>query len=396
MSRLRTSGSVRQMDPHSVIARVKAQPVSRLSFQPRATTRANPGPTARSFVSSLPGRDGVCSFDESRKGSRLPIRSLSPTQVPSFTFRRHSIVEERRAARQARPRPWISERSTLPSRLHLSSRNPMPAPKPTIPSYSRLSTRAGNVQTKPETSVKGGRKSKPAKRVHFGETTVVSVTRWINSPVKNVHFGSETVIPVTPWIVKEEHVYRPPSRRRLLSRRNIPTPHAQSTAQVDRVGNVRAKPAALAKGKAKTKPTKTVRFGESSVVSVTRWINRREHTHRPPITAMGHLQGWSVTRLPKPNSDGEEEKYTTYWGSRPYAMFSTHASGPCDRQYCAWNYLASLQARHPEWDRPSVVGLAFVLLQTWWRFSIRGQRTFGRWFPIYRGNDARLYAVFKP
>lgn len=350
MSRLRT-GRLPQLDPHPVVARLKTQPASRLSFQPRVSTRANPGPTARSFLASRPIRDNVRSFESSRLGSRLPVRSPSPTQPPSFerptqlpSFRRHAIVEERRVARQNRPRPWATERSTQPSRLHLSSRNPAPSTNPTIPTNKKLTARVGNVRAKPETSVNGGRKNKPVKRVHFGETTVIPVTRWIDQ-VLDVHAfpGSRSM-----EILQQAKEDALAAQEKYLAAKRAA---GRTTRQVD---NARAKPSAPAKSERKSKPTKSVRFGETTVVSVPRWIDRRKNVYPAPIAAMGTLQGWSVTPLTNPDEDGEEEKYTTYWGSDSYVGISDHISQPCHRQSCAWNALARLQARHPDWTPPEV------------------------------------------
>lgn len=349
MSRLRT-GRLPQLDPHPVVARLKTQPASRLTFQPRVSTRANPGPTARSFLAPRPTRDSIRSFESSRLGSRLPVRSPSPTQPPSFerptqlpSFRRHAIVEERRLTRQNRPRPWATERSTQPSRLHLSSRNPTPLTIPTIPTNKKLSARVGNVRAKPETSVNGGRKNKPAKRVHFGETTVIPVTRWIDQ-VLDVYLPPE-IRRMKILQAKEDALTA--QEKYLAAKRAA----GRTTRQVD---NARAKPSAPAKSERKSKPTKSVRFGETTVVSVPRWIDRRKHIYPGPIAAMGTLQGWSVTPLTKPDEDGEEEKYTTYWGSDSYAGIFDHISQPCNRQDCAWKALARLQARHPDWTPPEV------------------------------------------
>ncbi|PTU16963.1 hypothetical protein P175DRAFT_0505371 [Aspergillus ochraceoroseus IBT 24754] len=100
---------------------------------------------------------------------------------------------------------------------------------------------------------------------------------------------------------------------------------------------------------------KSVRFGETTVVSVSRWIERKEHVFPAPPMAMGYLQGWSVAALKEPDEDGEVDKYTTYWGSDSYVMLtSNHAEGPCNREGCAWNSLARIQARRPMWSPETV------------------------------------------
>ncbi|KAI9368928.1 hypothetical protein BJX61DRAFT_536850 [Aspergillus egyptiacus] len=302
MSRLRLSGLVRpQMDPSPVVARIKTQPASRLTYRSRVSTPANPVPTARSFVPSLPRRDSVRSFDESRHASRLPVRSPSPTSIPSSSrptpvrsFRRSAILEERQAARQARPRPWLTERSSLSTRRQPSSR----------PSTTSA------------------------------------------SPDKKVQFGSrKTVIPVTRWIDQEKHVFKPLIRYRCRDHRHVDAHHARSKARFDKAG----------------KPVKHVRFGETTEVSVTRWIDRLLHTHPEPIHAANQkLQGWRVIPLLKPRANGEEVRYKTYWGSDPYAMLTVHLDSPCDHGHdCSYWCLARIQAKHPTWA-PKVVFQAWL------------------------------------
>ncbi|KAL5336055.1 hypothetical protein BJX70DRAFT_400997 [Aspergillus crustosus] len=266
MARLCIPGIRYQKNPQPNAARFKTYPAFR-SIPNRVTFRAVGSSSDRSFLPSPPPRrDSVRSFDESRIGSRLPIRSPSPTPRPSFVV--SPRLEERRTARQARSRPWAQSRSPSTSRVNLSSAN-----------------------------------LKPAK------TTI----------------------------------------------------QATHTKSIARSGVVRAKPAASAKGGCKSKPAKNVRFGETSVVSVPRWIVRQEHVYPAPPMAMGHFQGWSVTPLAKPDEDGEEEKYTTYWGSDSYVMLtSNHAQRPCDREGCAWNQLARIQAMRPMWS-PETIFKAWLL-----------------------------------
>ncbi|KAL2825900.1 hypothetical protein BDW59DRAFT_161278 [Aspergillus cavernicola] len=275
---------------------------------------------------------------------------------------------------------------------------------PKVPSTKSIA-RSGNVRAKLAASAKGGRKSKLVKSVSFGETTVVSVarwindpvkkvhfkpivdvfpvTRWINTPTKRVHFGSTTVIPATPWdnksaksvsfgcrkavipvtrwIDQQKDVHVPRTTKRSFFQSNRSTTPAPSTAQVNKIGKVPTKPKASAKGGRHTKPVKHVHFGETTVVSVNRWIDRRKNTYPASIPAMGYqLQGWSVTPLSKPDKNGEEERYSTFWGSDSYVMLPKHASKPCDHgQDCSYNYLARIQARHAEWA-PKVVFQAWL------------------------------------
>ncbi|KAE8389354.1 hypothetical protein BDV23DRAFT_184591 [Aspergillus alliaceus] len=117
------------------------------------------------------------------------------------------------------------------------------------------------------------------------------------------------------------------------------------------VGVVHTKPC----GRCMEPPVKKcVRFGEVSVKSVSRWIERPKDVYIVP-SFMGTLQGWSVTHLATPDEDGEMEKYVSYWGSDSYIMLtSAHAQGPCGRYRCSWNALARVQARWPHFN-PSTV-----------------------------------------
>ncbi|KAL5341640.1 hypothetical protein BJX70DRAFT_395703 [Aspergillus crustosus] len=428
MSRLRTFGSVRtQVDPVSVsLARPRTQLHSRL-HQSRVPVRANPGPTARSFVPSLPRqtkdsvrslpepRQGsrptatrsyepslprqpkiiVRSFNEPRQGSRLTAtvsyepslprqpkvivrslpefrpattRSASPTQRPSFL--RHSIVEERRAAREARSRPWTTQRSSSSTQSSLSSRTT----HTTIPDSKKPTARSGYVRAKPEASARGVRKTKPVKSVRFAEeTTVVSVTRWITPP-KTVTFGETTVIPpapwehkssaktvsfgcrkavvpVTRWIDRVKHVFTPLRRRK----RSL---QALSSAQVDETGMSSDVFTPRPRRGLRGKPVRNVHFGEVTEISVDRWIVPCVDVHPEPTDIKGRrLQGWSVTPLSKPDKHGLMERYTTSWKSHSYVMLPKHSKTPCDHgNNCSYNLLAQIQAKHREWTPRLLVG----------------------------------------
>ncbi|KAL4887532.1 hypothetical protein BJY04DRAFT_204416 [Aspergillus karnatakaensis] len=344
MSRLRVSGLVRpQVDSVSVVARPRTQPHSRLSANPSVPARAsNPGPTARSFVPFLTrqGRDSVHSLSEPRNGSRLSL--AGPTQRPSFM--RHSIVEERRAARQARDRPWAPQRSTSPTESRLSTRTS----KPTIPDSKRPTARTGYVRAKPEAPAKGGRKAKSGKTVRFAEET------------SNVSFGCRrTVTPVTRWIEKAKHVHVP-----LRLRKRVQAP---STAQVDKKSQ--SLPARQPRSALRRKPVRNVHFGEDSVESVTRWIDPLVDVHPEPAGTRGRqLQGWSVTPLPKPDKHGLTEKYTSYWGSRPYVKLRTHSKTSCDHGLdCIIALLAYLQLCFYVWFwfRSGLVWFSLVWMGLW-------------------------------
>ncbi|KAI9374341.1 hypothetical protein BJX61DRAFT_314191 [Aspergillus egyptiacus] len=288
MARLCVPGFPFKKSSDSHAARFKTQPAFKV-FPKRWVYRPNPETPRRSLLPASSPRS-VRSFEESQLGSRLPVRvhfprptpvpSLpktptprpsfkrptpvpsapkKPTPVPSFPVSTSSRLEERKAARQSRPRPWAQPRFLATSRSKLSTTGVLAPSKAKISAtHTKSSARVDSARAKPVTSVKGERKGKPAK--------------------------------------------------------------------------------------------KCVRFGETTAVSVPRWIVRQEHVFIGPPKAMGHLQGWSVTPLKEPDEDGDEEKYVTYWGSDSYVMLtSTHASGPCDREGCAWNALAWIQAHRPTW-----------------------------------------------
>ncbi|PGH11458.1 hypothetical protein AJ79_04833 [Helicocarpus griseus UAMH5409] len=100
----------------------------------------------------------------------------------------------------------------------------------------------------------------------------------------------------------------------------------------------------LAQARAETRQnvkSRTVRFGGATVHEVERWIKPGVHTQRDPPSVVGKLSGWSVTPLDEPDKDGEDCKYTTYWGGiQGQLTHGHHAEKPCTRSFCAWNHLA--------------------------------------------------------
>ncbi|KAE8353880.1 hypothetical protein BDV28DRAFT_132271 [Aspergillus coremiiformis] len=269
--------------------RFTTQPAFR-SFPQRVVYRENPPVTPRSLLPVSPGvhsfstasklSAGNHSFVEMRKGSHLPIRSVRAPSPPSAAAPASSgaaaslngslsRLSERRAARQARPRPWAQPRSTSRNQSlegHLST----PAP----------------------------RRPAPANR-SIQDSLAIRIQRTIA-----------------------------------------------------RIDAVLAKPVP---GRKDAPVRKRVRFGETTVATVSRWIERPRHVFVGVPSSFGHLQGWSVTPLPEPDKDGELEKYVSYWGSDSYIMLtSAHKSGPCGQEGCAWNSLARLWRRHPMWTPPMV------------------------------------------
>jgi hypothetical protein len=251
----------------ALIPRAHVRPFTASQKGSRLPVRLIPRPSRLLMPASI-SRARVRSLAESQKGSRLPVRSPPPVPArlalrPSSRFT--SLLEERKAPRQTRSRPWVGKlKSLLTIRSNLSSASPDKPSKPEI--------------------------------------------------------------------------------------------HATHTKKTARVDKVHAKPAISVKGPSKDKSAKKcVRFGKTSVVSVTRWIERQDDVFDGPPVAMAHLKGWSVTSLLEPDEDGEEEKYITYWGSGSFFMMtSNHTKGPPDRCGCPWSALAWFQARHPTW-RPKTV-----------------------------------------
>ncbi|KAL2010005.1 hypothetical protein VTN00DRAFT_5812 [Thermoascus crustaceus] len=253
-SRFKRTGAVFRPIPRRVAFRENPEAAPRRSFlpvpvkppeRPRVSeTRSKPRPAARSVVS----------FPSAR----------SPSAA--------SRLEERRAARLARPRPWLQEGKSSQS-LASAAKGP-----------------------------------------------------------------KSTVLPPPPSA---------PSRSCVLP----PTASSRARRAVALIDAFLVKPA-ISKGVAggrKDKSVKRIRFGEATVVTVDRWIERKEHVFPAPGRILGQLQGWKVTPLEEPDEDGEMSKYTTYWGSGS-SMLSFSHHRPCDRDGCAWNELANIQRG---WDSKS-------------------------------------------
>ncbi|PYI10618.1 hypothetical protein BO78DRAFT_414696 [Aspergillus sclerotiicarbonarius CBS 121057] len=263
----------------------------------------------RTGVRSFKPASGDRSFAKMRIGSRLPVpvRTSTPSTVkpaPAATGAGRSLkpslsrLEERRAARQARSRPWVSPKSQS-QHESLEGHRSMPRPSPPIrPSHSLPPTH----------------------------------------PSPSLRPGSQRPI----------------------------APSSKAQRAIRLIDEVLAKSALASAGVGgrKAKLLKSVRFGETTVVPVSRWIDRRENVFPAPLAALGHLQGWKVTPLSKPDEDGETEKYTTYWGSDSYIMLtSSHsASESCGRYGCAWNRLACIADQRPTWG-PATVFMAWNKLR---------------------------------
>ncbi|KAL3250760.1 hypothetical protein ABHI18_011030 [Aspergillus niger] len=188
------------------------QPVS----PPRTVVRSLlPVLTGVHSLARKPASPGVRSFAQMRQGSHLPVsvRPSTPSPVsppaPAATGAGRSLtrsalssrLEERRASRQARSRPWAATPKVEKPR---STTRPTPrVERASVPSdraiYSphmaararRAIRRIDEVLAKPALvkASAGGRKAKS---------------------VKSVRFGEDTVIPVSCWIVRREHVFPAP------------------------------------------------------------------------------------------------------------------------------------------------------------------------------------------
>ncbi|KAB8255748.1 hypothetical protein BDV32DRAFT_108754 [Aspergillus pseudonomiae] len=299
MARLCVPGFIFRRDRPT--ARYTTQPAFR-SFPRTVAYRANPPVSPRSFlpVSSKAGvhsfsavstsSTGDRSFSQMSQGSHLPVRSVRAPATPSTTAPAStgvvdalkalsSRLAERRAARQARLRPWAQPSST--SRNSSSGHPSMPAHRKPAPTKSAI-----RQPTKPVNPAGG------------------MVTR------------------------------------------------AQRT--IARIDDTLAK--LVSTSGRKDKPRKRVRFGETTVIPVERWIVRSEHSFIFP-SWFGNLQGWRVVALSEPNDDGETEKYVSMWGSDHYDMLYTHAHSetPCSRQGCVWDRMKHIMSQHPKWTPAMVI-----------------------------------------
>lgn len=269
-SRFKSTGAVFRPLPRRVAFRENPERAPRRSLLPVPSKRPEPPRPETRLGPRLSSRSGV---------SPPSARSARPAPATATASARSSLVsrlEERRAARLARPRPWLEEcKSSLT--LDSAAKGPKSTVRPPSPSAP----------------------SRP------------------------------TVLP--------------------------PTAPARVRRAVALIDAVLAKPA-ISKGVAgrnKDKSVKRVRFGEMTVVTVPRWIERKDHVFPDPGRIAGRLQGWKVTQLEEPDEDGEMCKYTTYWGHSQPSMLAFNHYRPCGRG-CAWNRLAALQRKLRAWDTEAV------------------------------------------
>lgn len=188
-SRFKSTGAVFRPLPRRVAFRENPERAPRRSLLPVPSKRPEPPRPETRLGPRLSSRSGV---------SPPSARSARPAPATATASARSSLVsrlEERRAARLARPRPWLEEcKSSLT--LDSAAKGPKSTVRPPSPSapsrptvlpptaparVRRAVALIDAVLAKPAISkgVAGRNKDKSVKRVRFGEMTVVTVPRWI-------------------------------------------------------------------------------------------------------------------------------------------------------------------------------------------------------------------------
>ncbi|OJZ80702.1 hypothetical protein ASPFODRAFT_212454 [Aspergillus luchuensis CBS 106.47] len=176
-------------------------------------------------VRSLPRKSAspdVRSFAQLRQGSQLPVsvRPSTPSPasppVPAATGAGRSLtgsvlssrLEERRASRQARSRPWAAtpkvEGHKKSPEGHRSTTRPSPRVERASGPYTRA-IRSPHMAARTRRALRRIDEvlAKPALvKAGAGERKAKSV--------KSVRFGEDTIIPVSCWIVRREHVFPAP------------------------------------------------------------------------------------------------------------------------------------------------------------------------------------------
>ncbi|KAL1964484.1 hypothetical protein VTN77DRAFT_6910 [Rasamsonia byssochlamydoides] len=115
---------------------------------------------------------------------RPAVATLSTPPPPRPATSRLSWLEDRCAARQDRPRPWLpkGKSATTPT----TARPPTPSARPTTRVSAKSSTRQAETATDSILVWPGSFKEKPVKRVRFGDVTVHEVDFWIDRQ-RDVH-----------------------------------------------------------------------------------------------------------------------------------------------------------------------------------------------------------------
>jgi hypothetical protein len=129
-------------------------------------------------------------------------------------------------------------------------------------------------------------------------------------------------------------------------------------------------------------PAKELRFGNTTVRQVEKWIVPREHIYKSHNEIMNDPpRGWKVTPLEEPDSEGEDCKYVTVHGGD--SLIWGHSVGGCDTP-CAWNQLAALETRmraQAGMDPESLQGVPVSLVLSTWNFEREMMRLDGTWVP---------------
>ncbi|XRM40399.1 hypothetical protein ABZX51_003721 [Aspergillus tubingensis] len=176
-------------------------------------------------VRSLPRKSAspdIRSFAQLRQGSQLPVsvRPSTPSPasppVPAATGAGRSLtgsvlssrLEERRASRQARSRPWAATPKVEGHKKSPEGHRSTTRPSPRVERASGPSDRAIR---SPHMAARTRRALRRIDEVLAKPALVKAGAGGRKAKsVKSVRFGEDTVIPVSCWIVRREHVFPAP------------------------------------------------------------------------------------------------------------------------------------------------------------------------------------------
>ncbi|PWY67771.1 hypothetical protein BO83DRAFT_439364 [Aspergillus eucalypticola CBS 122712] len=176
-------------------------------------------------VRSLPRKSAspdVRSFAQLRQGSQLPVsvRPSTPSPasppVPAATGAGRSLtgsvlssrLEERRASRQARSRPWAATPKVEGHKKSPEGHRSTTRPSPRVERASGPSDRAIR---SPHMAARTRRALRRIDEVLAKPALVKAGAGGRKAKsVKSVRFGEDTIIPVSCWIVRREHVFPAP------------------------------------------------------------------------------------------------------------------------------------------------------------------------------------------
>ncbi|RAL15596.1 uncharacterized protein BO97DRAFT_217226 [Aspergillus homomorphus CBS 101889] len=264
-----------------------------------------------------------------------PTASRIKSQPAFASFHHLSRVTFRRNVPCYAPRPLTY------------SHVPTPSPRTAVRVFQEI-RKGSNLPVRSQVRTSSSRSPTVVGPAAVSRTSVRQAAQGSWAPAQST---TKPPLPLQPEPASTPAAYVKMTAREMVAR--IDAVLARSAAT--REGATRA-PVSCLSAVRKDKSKKRVRFCETTeVLTVPRWIERKEHAFPGPLSCLGHLQAWKVTPLHEPDEDGEMEKYTTYWGSESYAYLSTHdATSPGDRYLCAWNSLAWVRAKRPAWDDPMV------------------------------------------